>query len=78
MLEGPAADGSWVRLTYLPTREALLYEASGLGDGLKLHCRDVGMGSWEATKRCATLAAWQAAVVRLVEQAREERRVAEV
>ena len=79
MLEGASADGHWLRLTFLPTRQALLYEHSGRGpEGIKLHCRDVTIAAWDAIKRSPTLAAWQAAVARLVDDARAERRAVAV
>ena len=79
-LEGPTPDGGWQHLVFLPSCEALRYDASHPlgGRSLKLHCRGVPLGRWEAVARCATMPAWQAAVTRLLGDARAEGRVIEL
>ena len=79
-LSGPTADGGWQCLVYLPSIEAMRYDVSHPlgGASLKLHVRGVLLARWEALVRCTTMAAWQAAVSKLLSDARAEQRVGQL
>ena len=79
-LSGPTADGGWQCLVYLPSIEAMRYDVSHPlgGASLKLHVRGVLLARWEALVRCTTMAAWQAAVSKLLSDARAEHRVGQL
>ena len=79
-LSGPTADGGWQCLVYLPSIEAMRYDVSHPlgGASLKLHVRGVPLARWEALVRCTTMAAWQAAVSKLLSDARAEQRVGQL
>jgi hypothetical protein len=81
-MEGPARDGTWLRLTYLPSMRMLRYEESAVpgaplgGGARKLQLTLVSPAAWEDCAHSATLPAWQAAVQRVVEEAVAEERAA--
>ena len=79
-LSGPTAEGGWQHLIYLPSCEALRYDATHTGGAMavKLQCRGVQKSSWQALTRSETMRAWQIAVSRLLQQARAEQRVIEL
>jgi hypothetical protein len=79
-IEGPTAEGGWQSLVYLPSCEALRYEATqtALRPSVRLHCRGVSTALWHALVHCETMDAWQSAVSSLINDAFDQQRIIEL
>ncbi len=70
LLEGPTREGTWLKLTYLPSIRLVRYDSGpSAAGGVKrkqLQLSDVPQEAWERLRRSTTLAGWEAAVEKML------------